>query len=64
MATFQDAVLKGAQLLAQADISGVRVEARKLLGTAVGVDRATAGERAFKQINRPSPNRRIQAAGN
>lgn len=40
MVMFQDAVLKGAQLLAQADISGVRVEARKLLGTAVGVDRA------------------------
>jgi release factor glutamine methyltransferase len=40
MTTFQKALLAGTKLLAQADISGVWVEARKLLGAVAGVDRA------------------------
>lgn len=40
MTTFQEAMLSGAKLLAQADISGGRVEARKLLSAVVGLDRA------------------------
>jgi release factor glutamine methyltransferase len=40
MTTFQEALLAGSKLLAQADISGVRVEAQKLLSSVVAVDRA------------------------
>lgn len=40
MTTFQEALVAGARILAQADISGVRIEAQKLLGAVADVDRA------------------------